>query len=135
MKHAHTIINISYVSIFLIICGIVYTWFHEWQEVEALEVSNQQIDEFRKEVNHIHIRLIEFSLLGETVLDWNETDLENYHAQRIALDSILCLFNKTHAMDCIDSVRSLLGDKEQQMFQIVRLIDCLLYTSPSPRDS
>ena len=123
MKHAHTIINISYISIFLIVSGIVYTWFHEWQEVEALEVGNQQIDEFRKEVNHIHIRLIEFSLLGETVLDWNEADLENYHAQRRALDSALCLFNKIHSIERIDSVRSLLEDKERQMFQIVRLID------------
>ena len=123
MKHAHTIINISYISIFLIVSGIVYTWFHEWQEVEALEVGNQQIDEFRKEVNHIHIRLIEFSLLGETVLDWNEADLENYHAQRLTLDSALCLFNKIHSIERIDSVRSLLEDKERQMFQIVRLID------------
>lgn len=123
MKHAHTIINISYISIFLIVSGIVYTWFHEWQEVEALEVGNQQIDEFRKEVNHIHIRLIEFSLLGETVLDWNEADLENYHAQRIALDSTLCLFNKIHSIERIDSVRSLLEDKERQIFQIVRLMD------------
>jgi len=87
MKHTHTIINISYVSIFLIISGIVYTWFHEWQDIEALEVGNQQIDEFRKEVNCIHIRLIEFSLLGETVLDWNETNLEGYHTKRIELDS------------------------------------------------
>ena len=123
MKHAHTIINISYISIFLIVSGIVYTWFHEWQEVEALEVGNQQIDEFRKEVNHIHIRLIEFSLLGETVLDWNEADLENYHAQRLALDSALCLFNKIHSIERIDSVRSLLEYKERQIFQIVRLID------------
>lgn len=95
MKHAHTIISISYVSIFLIISGIVYTWFHEWQEIEVLEVGNRQIDEFRKEINRIHIRLIEFSLLGETVLDWDEMDLENYHTQRIALDSTLCLFNKS----------------------------------------
>lgn len=123
MKHAHTIINISYVSIFLIICGIVYTWFHEWQEVEALEVSNQQIDEFRKEVNRIHIKLIEFSLLGETALDWDETDLENYHTLRIALDSILCSFNATHTVERIDSVRYLLEDKERQMYQIVRLMD------------
>ena len=36
------------------------------------------IDEFRKEVNRIHIQLIEFSLLGETALDWDTTDLENY---------------------------------------------------------
>ena len=56
-------------------------------------------------------------------MDWDETDLENYHAQRIALDSTLCLFNETHVIGRIDSVRSLLEDKERQMFQIVRLID------------
>lgn len=123
MKHACTIISISYVSIFLIISGIVYTWFREWQEIEALEVDNQRIDEFRKEVNRIHIRLIEFSLLGETVLDWDEMDLANYHAQRIALDSILCSFNVTHKIERVDSVRSLLEYKERQIFQIVRLMD------------
>lgn len=88
-----------------------------------MEVDNRRIDEFRKEVNRIHIQLIEFSLLGETVLDWDETDLENYHAQRITLDRTLYLFNKIHAIGRIDSVRSLLEDKERQMFQIVRLMD------------
>ena len=113
----------GYTLIALLIGCIAYTWHQEWQEVEALEVGNQRIDEFRKEVNRIHIRLIEFSLLGETVLDWNETDLENYHAQRIALDSILCSFNVTYPIEHVDSVRYLLEDKERQMFQIVRLMD------------
>ena len=123
MKHIHKIVTFGFLLITLLVGCIAYTWHHEWQEVEALEVGNQRIDEFRKEVNHIHIRLIEFSLLGETVLDWNETDLENYHAQRIALDSTLYLFNKIHSIERIDSVRSLLEDKERQMFQIVRLMD------------
>ena len=123
MKHLHKIVTSGYLLITFLIGGIAYTWHNEWQEVEALEVGNQRIDEFRKEVNRIHIRLIEFSLMGETILDWNETDLENYHAQRIALDSILCLFNNIHSIERIDSVRSLLEDKERQMFQIVRLID------------
>ncbi len=123
MKHAHTIINISYVSIFLIISGIVYTWFHEWQDIEVLKVGNQQIDDFRKEVNRIHIRLIEFSLMGETVLDWNETNLENYHAKRIELDSILCSFNATYPIERIDSVRGLLEDKERHMRQIMQVLD------------
>ena len=123
MKHLHKIVTSGYLLITLLIGGIAYTWHREWLEVEALEVGNQRIDEFRKEVNRIHIRLIEFSLLGETVLDWDETDLGNYHAQRIALDSTLCLFNKIHSIERIDSVRSLLEDKERQMFQIVRLID------------
>ena len=82
-------------------------WFYEWQAIEKLEISNRRIDRFRAEVNDIHIRLIGFSLMGETVLDWDEADLENYRTQRIALDSTLCLFNETHAIGRIDSVRSL----------------------------
>ena len=116
-------IRLGYILISILIGCMAYNSLYEWQEVEALEVSNQQIDKFRKEVNRIHIRLIELSLSGETVLDWDETDLDNYHTQRIALDSILCLFNKTHTIERIDSVRSLLENKERQMFQIVRLMD------------
>lgn len=86
--------------------------------MEALEVGNRHIDEFRKEVNRIHIQLIEFSLLGETALDWDETDLENYHAQRIALDSTLCLFNETHVIGRIDSVRSLWKIRNGRCFRL-----------------
>lgn len=123
MKYFQKIVTSGYLLITLLIGGVAYTWHREWQEVEALEVGNRRIDEFRKEVNRIHIRLIEFSLLGETILDWDETDLENYHAQRIALDSTLCLFNAIHSIERIDSVRSLLEDKERQIVQIVRLMD------------
>jgi len=123
MKYILKLIAFGYLLIVLLIGGIAYTWHQEWQEVEALEVDNQRIDEFRKEVSRIHIQLIEFSLMGETVLDWDETDLENYHAQRIALDSILCSFNVTYPIERVDSVRYLLEDKERQIFQIVRLID------------
>ncbi|MDC1810895.1 ATP-binding protein [Bacteroides uniformis] len=118
-----TLIGTGYLLICLLIAGIMYLWFHEWQEVEALEVGNQQIDEFRKEVNRIHIRLIEFSLLGETVLEWDETDLADYHAKRIELDSILCSFNATYPIERIDIVRGLLEDKERQMHRIVQVLD------------
>lgn len=123
MEFVRKAIALNHTFIILIVVGIAFTCHNEWQEVEALKVGNQRIDEFRKEVNRIHIRLIEFSLLGETVLDWDEMDLANYHAQRIALDSILCSFNVTHKIERVDSVRSLLEDKERQMFQIVRLMD------------
>ncbi len=123
MKYIKKITTLGYLLIVLLIVGIAYTWHHEWQEVEALEVGNQQIDEFRKDVNRIHIHLIEFSLLGETILEWDETDLENYHAKRIELDSVLCSFNATYPIERIDSVRSLLEDKERQMRRIVQVLD------------
>ena len=102
MEFVRKAITLSHTFIILIVVGIAFTCHNEWQEVEALEVDNRRIDEFRKEVNRIHIQLIEFSLLGETVLDWDETDLENYHAQRITLDRTLYLFNKIHAKNTVD---------------------------------
>jgi len=123
MKYIHKIVTFGFLLITLLVGCIAYTWHHEWQEVEALEVGNQRIDEFRKEVNRIHICLIEFSLLGETVLEWDETDLADYHAKRIELDSILCSFNATYPIERIDSVRGLLEDKERQMHRIVQVLD------------
>lgn len=123
MNFQGRLITFGYVPMLLFIGCVLFLWSYEWQEIETLEYDNRQIDEFRKEVNRINIRLIEFSLLGETVLEWNETDLENYHIQRIALDSILCSLNATYPIERIDSVRGLLKDKEQQMRQIVQVLD------------
>lgn len=123
MKYIQKIIVSGYFLIVLLIGGIAYIWYEEWQAVETLEIGNQQIDEFRKSVNHIHIRLIEFSLLGETILEWDDKDLEHYHIQRMAMDSMLCRFKNTYPSERIDSVRYLLEDKERQMSQIMRLLD------------
>jgi len=65
---------------------IAYTWSYRWQKIESIEFGNRLIDKFLKEVNDIHIYWVEFSLLGETVLDWEDNDLEYYHEQRIVVD-------------------------------------------------
>ena len=123
MKYIQKIIASGYLLITLLIVCIAYTWHKEWQEVENLEFHNRQIDEFRKEINDIHIQLIEFSLLGETVLDWDDEELGHYHIQRMAMDSMLCRFKTIYPAERIDSVRYLLEDKEQQMCRIVQVLD------------
>ena len=123
MKYIHKIIVSGYLLITLLIVCIAYTWYKEWQDVEALESNNLQIDEFRKEINNIHIQLIEFSLLGETILEWDDEDLEHYHDRRMAIDSMLCRFKATYPAERIDSVNYLLEDKERQMRGIVKLLD------------
>ena len=117
------IIASGYLLMTLLIVCIAYTWHKEWQEVENLESNNRQIDEFRKEINDIHILLIEFSLLGETILEWDNDDLEHYHARCMAIDSMLCRFKATYPAERIDSVRNLLDDKERQMRQIVQVLE------------
>ena len=61
--------------------------------------------------------------MGETVLDWNDDDLEHYHIQRMAMDSMLCRFRTIYPVERIDSVRHLLEDKELQMRGIVTLLN------------
>ncbi len=38
----------------------------------------KKIDELRKEINNINIQMIKFSLLGETILEWNDKDIEQF---------------------------------------------------------
>ena len=123
MKYIQKVITSGYLLITLLIGCIAYTWHREWQDVEQLEEDNRQIDKFRAEINDIHIRLIEFSLSGETILDWDDEDLEHYHLQRMVIDSMLCNFKETYPAERIDSVRGLLEKKEQHMRQIVHVLD------------
>ena len=112
----------GYFIIIVLFGGVAYILHSEWKEVEILEADNRRIDEFRKEINDVHIQLIEFSLLGETVLEWDNDDLEHYHAQRMAMDSMLCHFKTMYPAERID-VRHLLEDKERQMRQIVEVLE------------
>lgn len=118
----HIWIIFGYLLIILLIGGIAYTWNYEWQKVESLESDNRQIDILQKKVNDIQIHLIEFLLLGETVLEWNDKDLEHYHIQRLIMDSMLYHFKTIYPAERIDSVRYLLEDKEQQMRRIVHTL-------------
>lgn len=118
----HIWIIFGYLLIILLIGGIAYTWSYEWQKVESLESDNRQIDILQKKVNDIQIHLIEFLLLGETVLEWNDKDLEHYHIQRLIMDSMLYHFKTIYPVERIDSVRYLLENKEQQMRRIVHTL-------------
>ncbi|RLT67531.1 hybrid sensor histidine kinase/response regulator [Parabacteroides sp. CH2-D42-20] len=123
MQEFLRLVGCGYTLILILISCIIGIWHNEWQEVEALESDNRQIDDFRKDINNIHIQLIEFFLLGETILEWNDEDLEHYHTQRMSIDSMLCRFKATYPAERIDSVRHLLEDKERQMCQIVQILE------------
>ena len=123
IKNIRALTSAGYLLIALLVGGIMYIWLGEWRDMEELEAKNREIDEFRKEVNNIHIHLIEFSLLGETILEWDDKDLGLYHARRMSIDSMLCRFKATYPAERIDSVRHLLEDKERQMCQIVQILE------------
>ena len=78
-------IQLGYILISILIGCMAYNSLYEWQEIEALELGN-------KKINNINIQMIKFSLLGETILEWNDKNIEHYHARRMAMDSMLCRF-------------------------------------------
>ena len=123
MKSIKNLISLGYLLMALLVIGIMYIWYKEWCDLEKLEVQNRHIDTFRQESHEIFVLLIELSLSGETVLEWEYADLEHYHHQRMAMDSMLCRFKTTYPAERIDSVRHLLEDKERQMRQIVQVFE------------
>ena len=123
MKSIKNLISLGYLLMALLVIGIMYIWYKEWCDLEKLEVQNRHIDTFRQESHEIFVLLIELSLSGETVLEWEYADLEHYHCQRMAMDSMLCRFKTIYPTERIDSVRHLLEDKERQMRQIVQVLE------------
>ena len=123
MKSIKNLISLGYLLMALLVIGIMYIWRKEWCELEKLEVQNRHIDTFRQESHEIFVFLIEFSLSGETILEWKDADLEHYHYQRMVMDSMLCRFKTIYPTERIDSVRHLFEDKERQMRQIVQVLE------------
>lgn len=113
----------GYLLMSLLAVGIVYLWFYEWQELEALEAENRRINGFRREVYHVYGEMTELSLLGESVLEWENKDLELYHVRRTAVDSLLCRFKSVYPAERIDSVCHLLESKETLLRSIVEVLD------------
>ncbi len=49
--------------------------------------------------------MIKFSLLGETILEWNDKDIEHLPCTALwQMDSMLCRFKVTYPAERIDSV-------------------------------
>lgn len=118
-----TLIATGYLLMCLLAVGIMYLWFYEWQEIEVLETENRRINVFRQEVHHVYGELTGLSLLGESVLEWEDDDLERYHVRRMAVDSLLCRFKTVYPAERIDSVRHLLESKETLLRGIVNVLD------------
>lgn len=70
MKSIKNLISLGYLLMALLVIGIMYIWYKEWCDLEKLEVQNRHIDTFRQESHEIFVLLIELSLSGETVLEW-----------------------------------------------------------------
>ena len=81
-KFLRTLIAAGYLLMCLLAVGIMYLWFYEWKEIEALETENRRINAFRQEVHLVYGEMTGLSLLGESVLEWVIQWLISRHRQR-----------------------------------------------------
>ncbi len=122
-KHFRKLIAAGYLLIVLLVGGIICTWLGEWRDLEVLERENREINRFRKETHDAYVGVVGLSLLGESVLEWDDKDVAAYRRQRIAVDSMLCRFKNHYESVRIDSVRHLLEDKEKRLCAIMETLE------------
>ncbi|MBM6963069.1 hypothetical protein H6A37_04345 [Phocaeicola plebeius] len=114
-RHLRTKIAAGYVLILFVIFGIVYIWLNEQHRRQELEITSQKIRCLRKDIHEVYVKMVDLSLIGETVLDWNEEDMNIYHKKRLEVDSLLSLFKSSYRSERIDSVCQLLAEKENML--------------------
>ena len=116
-------IAIGYTVIVALIGGIVYTYLHEWRQMNRLEHEVKEIHRLRQSVHEAYVHMLDLTMFGETILEWEKADTAVYRAKRLKVDSILCEFRNYCSGVRIDSLRLLMAEKEIQLFNISRLFD------------
>ena len=120
MKSYRILVAAGYISIFILSLLVAYTYHNEQNTLALSEEENRKASELRKNINRLNIRITGLSLLGETVAEWKEGDAEQYHQQRMVIDSTLCVFREVFSSERIgiDSIRDILAHKERQMREL-----------------
>lgn len=114
---------LGYTIIVALIGGIVYTYLHEWRQMNILEREVKEIHRLRQNVHEAYVHMLDLTMFGETILEWEEADTALYRVKRLKVDSILCEFKNFYSGERIDSLRHLMAEKEIQLFNISQLFE------------
>lgn len=117
-------IILGYVGLAVIVVSMSFILIKERQQMRSIDV---EMDKIRLEKRNMDIALhsiMKLAILGESAIDWNESDYQRYHIQCLHTDSLLqvlkpyCTGRHIHPMQ-IDTLRSLLADKEEHLLHIM----------------
>mgnify|MGYP000255132951 CR=1 FL=1 len=114
--------NPSDVLILLVLLA-AYIFHNEQHTLELLEQKNNTTNGLRKSINRLNMQIAGLSFLGETVMEWTDSDKEEYHFQRMVIDSTLCSFRNVFRSEQkgIDSLRRILANKESLLNDLAAL--------------
>ena len=123
IKFLRTKIAAGYVLILILIFSIVYIWFKEHHKLEEMKEASHKISCLRQNIHDIYVRAVDLSLIGETILNWDDEYIELYHTKRLEVDTLLYQFSSVYPSECIDSICLLLAEKEKLLYGIMQVLN------------
>lgn len=105
-------------GVILIIGCTIMIGLSEWHDRKEIECRNTELHEWRKDMHDLNMHIAEMSLLGETVADWDTTDVEDYHQLRMEVDHMLENMGKMSRQIETEDLRQLFVEKERLLLQI-----------------
>ena len=79
-------IAIGYAVIAMLIGGIFFIYLHEWRELERIETESKEMNMLRQKVHDAYSQMLDLTLYGEKVLEWNAEDTLIYRGKRLAME-------------------------------------------------
>ena len=104
-------------AIIIVGCTIVIGLF-EWRDRKVIEYQNAELHEWRKNVHDLNMHIAELSLLGETVANWDSSEVNDYHQLRLEVDSMLQSIEEKIPLIGMEGIKELLAEKEILLQQI-----------------
>ena len=104
-------------AVIIVGCTIMIGLF-EWRDRKEIESKNQELHHWQRDVHELNMHIAELSLLGETVADWDSTEVNEYHALRMEVDSMIQGIAEICPQQEVNGIRQLLAEKEMLLLQI-----------------
>lgn len=99
---------------------------HERQRMREIEAETTKLRLIRHDINTAHRHITKLATLGESVMAWDSTEYAEYHRERMVTDTLLETLKRQCSVyvlpEQIDTLRNLLGEKEVQLYCIMRTV-------------
>lgn len=114
----------GYLILLAVIGSMVAILLYERKRMDSIYEETIEIRSVRRDINTAHRHIAKLSILGESVMAWEESDYKEYGRDRILTDSLLQTL-KPHCREYvrpnqIDTLRHMLAEKETHLLHIMQ---------------
>lgn len=117
----------GYIFLIVLISFMVSIVVHERQRISEIGFQNDELQDIRRYIDIAHQSITTLSILGESVIGWDDADYHYYHIQRLRTDSLLQALKHHYVVYVhpaqIDTLRNLLTEKEIHLLHIMQAIE------------